>query len=79
MHALEFSVLCGDGEVVIFCSLSGLPICYLSRGYLRPLLDVLGGIFTPPRQLRGYHSVFQAASPSQAMSEDSKSYFERSI
>ncbi|WP_419614027.1 hypothetical protein, partial [Thiolapillus sp.] len=30
-------------------------------------------------QLRGYHSEFQAASPSQAMSEDSKSYFECSI
>ena len=58
---------------------SGLPICYLSRGYLHPLLDVLG-VFSPPlHQLRGYHPVFRAASSSQAMSEDSKSYFEWSI
>ena len=26
---------------------AGLPICCFSRGYLYPLLDVLGGIFTP--------------------------------
>ena len=58
---------------------SGLPMCYLSRGYLHPFLDVFG-IFSPPlHQLRGYHSVIQAASPSQVMSEDSKSYFECSI
>ena len=38
-----------------------------------------GGIFTPLHQLRGYHYVFRAASPSQAMREDSKSYFECSI
>ena len=38
------------------------------------------GVFSPLlHQLRGYHSVFQAASPLQAMSEDSKSYFECSI
>ena len=28
-------------------TVAGLPICNLSRGYLHPLLDVLGGIFTP--------------------------------
>ena len=38
------------------------------------------GYFLPPlHQLRGYHSVLKAASPSQAMSEDSKCYFECSI
>ena len=51
---------------------SGLPTGYLSRGYLHPLLNVLG-VFSPPlHQRRGYHSVFNAASLSQAMSEDSK-------
>ena len=38
-------------EVFPLCTipeeLAGLPICYLSRGYLHPLLDVLGVIFTP--------------------------------
>ena len=28
-------------------TLSGVPNCYLSRGYLHSLLDVLGGIFYP--------------------------------
>ena len=59
--------------------ISGLPICCLSTGYPHPFLDVLGGIFSPLLQHRGYHSVFRAANPSQAMSEDSKSNFECSL
>ena len=45
------------------------PPSWCFRGYFHPTLH----------QLRGYHSVFRAASPSQAKSEDSKSYFEYSI
>ena len=30
----------------------GLPICYLSRGYLQPLLDV-SGVFSPPVHQKG--------------------------
>ena len=77
----SFGLLLLKGRHTIFNMrvLSGLPVCYLSRGYLHPLLNVYGGIFTPLHQLRGYNSVLKAASPSQAMGEDSKSYFECSI
>ena len=34
-------------DSLICITVTGLSVCHLSRGYLHPLLDVLGGIFTP--------------------------------
>ena len=45
------------------------PLSWCFRGYFHPLFI----------SLEEYHSVFRAARPSQAMSEDSKSYSEWSI
>ena len=41
------SATCQGQLQAITFTVSGLPVCYISLGYLHPLLGVLGGIFTP--------------------------------
>ena len=61
-------------------NISRAPNLLSFKGVPSPPSWCFRGYFLPPlHQLGGYYSVFRAASPSQAMGEDSKSYFECSI
>ena len=60
-------------------SIQGSQFAIFRGGTFTPFLAFLVVFLPTVHQLRGFHSVFRAASPSQAMREDSKPYFECSI
>ena len=63
----------------IYSCSQGSQFAIFRGGTFTPFL-MFQGVFSPPlHQLRGYHSVVRAASPSQAMTKDSKYYSECSI
>ena len=60
-------------------AIKGSQFALFRGGTFTPFLAFLVVFLPTVHQLRGSHSVFRAASPSQAMREDSKSCFECSI
>ena len=77
MYAVMFVCLTCQALLNHGCNLwrifQGSQFAIFRGGTFTPFL-MFQGVFSPPlHQLRGYHSVFRAASPWQAMREDSKS------